>query len=70
MLFVCVYERGVLPNSYWTDKSSKRIISLVCQHQNACFTEYKLLSLEIVNIYAVDGMSTEEDKDAHLYMKD
>ena len=60
MLFVCVYESGILPKSYWTEKSSKRIISLACQRQNACFTEHKLLSLETANIYTVDSMSPEE----------
>lgn len=27
--YLRVYEIGILPNSYWTEKSSKRIISLV-----------------------------------------
>lgn len=57
-----MYETGVLPNPYWTDKSSKRNISLVCQRQNACLTEFKILSLEIANIYDVDSMATEEEK--------
>lgn len=62
--YLYVYETGILPNPYSAEKSSKRIITLVCWRQNACFIAYKILSLEIANI---DSMSSKEEKDPYFW---
>lgn len=52
---VCTHD-DIMPYSYQVQKSLKGVKSLVCEHKKACFTECRILSLEMMNIHRRMGL--------------